>query len=230
MSHIDPEQFARPFLCDIARLIRFVIEFDASLTGLGIIIFRVDIVTGEETPVGVASVSIEELEFRGLSGNQNLAEFVAATVGIRAVIALGGRDCGIAVRGDSVSALSWVRKERFSGKLVGNAAMVYVLQATAWGIRVEQVSHLPAEENEAADYLSILNEDGRTLEKFRLLFPQYRDVPLVDPKPSGLVPLCDPQLDIGSEAAFTTFWRRAQTVIGGKTMGGGAQQAREEMR
>lgn len=166
LSHIDPEQFARPFLCDIARLIKFIIEFDASLTGLGIIIFCVDIATGEETPVGVASVSIEELGFRGVSGNQNLSEFIAATIGIRAVIALGGRDCGVSVRGDSVSALSWVERERFSGKLVGNAAIVYVLQASAWGIRVEQVSHLPAEENTAADYLSRLNEGGRTLKGF----------------------------------------------------------------
>lgn len=135
LGHIDPEQFARPFLCEIARLIRFIIEFDASLTGVGIIIFSVDIATGAETPVGVASVSIEELGFRGVSDNQNLSEFIAATIGVRAVVALGGCDCGIAVRGDSISALSWIEKERFKGKLVSQAAMVYVSQAMAWGIR-----------------------------------------------------------------------------------------------
>lgn len=229
LSHIDPEQFARPFQCDIARLIRFIIEFDASLTGLGMIIFCVDVATGEETPVGVASVSIEELGFRGMSGNQNLSEFVAATIGVRAVIALGGCDCGVAVRGDSIAALSWIERERFSGKLVGNAAMIYVVQAIAWGIRVEQVTHLPAEQNTAADYLSRINEGGRTLEGFRKKFPQFKDAPVVDTKPSGLVPLCDPQLDIESDAKFTAFWRRAQAVVGGRTMGSGVQQARAEM-
>jgi hypothetical protein len=132
---------------------------------------------------------------------------------------------GIAVRGDSVAALSWIERERFSGKLVGNAAMIYVVQAIAWGIRVEQVTHLPAEQNTAADYLSRINEGGRTLEGFRKKFPQFKDAPVVDTKPSGLVPLCDPQLDIGSDAKFTAFWRRAQVVVGERTMGSGVQQA-----
>jgi hypothetical protein len=221
LAHIDPEHFSRPFKCDIARLIKFVIEFDASLTGIGLIIFRIDEATGAETPVGVAGVSIEELGFRGASSNQNLAEFIAGALGTRAVIACGGRECAIAVRGDSVSALSWIDRERFSGQLVNHAAIAYVLQAIAWGIKVEQVTHLPAEQNTAADYLSRLGEKGRTIEDFRSKFPRFKDVPVVDPKPANFIPLCDPKIDIDSDERFVAFWLRAQAVIGGRTLGGG---------
>lgn len=226
LAHIDPEQFARPFRCDIAGLLRFVIEFDASLTGVGFIIFQVDESTGAEMPVGIAHVSVELLNFKGESRNQNLAEFIAGALGTRAVIALGGSDCSIALRGDSISALSWIDRERFKGELVNHASIAYVLQAMAWGIRVEQVDHIPAHKNQAADYLSRIGEKGRTIEGFWSEHPRFSGVPLVDPKPDNFLPLCDPQADIDSDERFIAFWLRTQAVIGGKTLGGGSLSKR----
>lgn len=219
LTSIDAEHFARPFLCDIESHIRFIIEFDASLTGVGFIVFAIDPATGAETPVGLAGISIGQLGFRGVSDNQNLSEFVAAALGIRAVIALGGRDCGIAVRGDSTTALTWVGRERFKGKLVNHAAIAYVLQAIAWDVKVEKVTHIPERENKAADYLSRLGEKGRTIEAFWREFPQFKSVPQVDAKANNFIPLCDPNIDIDSDEAFVDFWLRAQAVIGGRAIG-----------
>jgi len=79
---------------------------------------------------------------------------------VRGVRKMGLSPCSLALRGDSVAALSWVERQTFSGELVGNAATVFIIQGLITGISVDQTDHLPEEENWRADFLS-RNGTGR---------------------------------------------------------------------
>ena len=79
-------------------------EFDASLTGAGLIWYeRSD---GTEVARGVCAVDLTSLEFLTDSSFQKLAEFIGAVLAVLGHIALGNSGCSIALRGDSVIALT----------------------------------------------------------------------------------------------------------------------------
>jgi hypothetical protein len=128
----DEDRFARSMVSflPLGRLARLVGIFDASLTGIGICFYTTS-KDGVLRLVGVTSKDIRALE----SAWQNCAEFTAGVCTVRGFKVLldhgltvdGERPNEIELRGDSMSALLWVRKSRFRSCLVANAARVYVL-------------------------------------------------------------------------------------------------------
>ena len=97
---------------------------------------------------------------------QNVAEFIAATVGICGLNQVGARaqlqgghghsvgDLEIELEGDSVTALTWAEKQNFRSELVGNAAIVHNCICLSRGIRVSRVRHIEAMLNWRTDHLS----------------------------------------------------------------------------
>jgi hypothetical protein len=69
-------------------------------------------------------------------------------------IALGLSGQSLALRGDSVTALTWSITERVRGSLVTNASMVWTLLCMAAGIYVQQVIHIAGVDNDKCDRLS----------------------------------------------------------------------------
>ena len=67
------------------------------------------------------------------------------------------KDMGVGLRGDSISAITWITKERYRGESVSNAAMVYALLGIACGSVVSKATNLSAANNWRADdlYLSV---------------------------------------------------------------------------
>ena len=87
--------------------------------------------------------------------NQNIAEFIAALLGVRGLRRLGVvGPCPVLFRGDSKTALSWVSKMKFRSDLVGNAASFFVLQNIILEVEVVGEEHLIAEANWRTDGLS----------------------------------------------------------------------------
>jgi hypothetical protein len=124
------------------ELVQWVLEYDACLTGVGMIWFRV--VNGHEVAVGCCAVSLVALGFEQVgSGLMNTAEFIAATLGVRGLIAQGVRDTGIKLRGDNKSALAWAHHKSFKSDYAMRAAIVHVAQNVKAGIEVVGTEHLP---------------------------------------------------------------------------------------
>jgi hypothetical protein len=150
-SEVDKTRFTRPFQSFQLKHQRpqWVIEYDGSLTGIGIIWFEVS-AAGVETAVGCASIDIGTLdlvkwaEANGMraSGFQNTVEFMASVIGMRELSRRGHKDVNVTMRGDSKSALSWAEKDAFRSDNVGNAAMAYVIQRWRSGFEVGCTVHL----------------------------------------------------------------------------------------
>jgi hypothetical protein len=73
----DEQQFARKLSSFDTSATEIVIVFDASLTGVGFLRYRVT-ASGDEVLVGGSAVDLSSLVFGGDSSNQNTAEFIAA--------------------------------------------------------------------------------------------------------------------------------------------------------
>ena len=98
-----------------------IAEFDASLAGVGLIWYQRN---GAEVAMGVCAVSISFLKFGSDSSYQNLSEFIGAILAVLGHVFMGNRGKSLALRGDSVTALTWAITERSRGSIVTNAAMI----------------------------------------------------------------------------------------------------------
>ena len=78
-------------------------EFDASLSGIGIVWF--DVQEDTEVAMGVCALSTVALAFKDDSSYQNLSEFMAAIVAALGFIRLVYTGKNLLLRGDSITAL-----------------------------------------------------------------------------------------------------------------------------
>jgi hypothetical protein len=99
-----------------------VAEFDSSLSGSGVIWYARD--SGTEVVLGVSAVDLRFLGFGFDSSNQNLAEYIGAIIAVLRQVMLGHSGRSLALRGDSMTALTWAVTERPRGTIVINASIV----------------------------------------------------------------------------------------------------------
>lgn len=169
---------------------------------------------------GVSAVNLAFLGFGVDSSNQNLAEYIGAILAVIGQVMLGLSGTGIALRGDSVTALTWTMTERPRGIRVTNVAMVWTLLCIAADVEVKEVTHIPGEENEQCDRLSRRWDVGKTptmsvLEEAEEMGMRGVEVVEMDRDPCvrGIVELCDPRTELSSESQFIEFWMRARSAI-----------------
>jgi hypothetical protein len=204
-----------------------VVEFDASLQGIGMLFYERD-AQGSEVPVGGAAVSIGFMGFRDDSAFQNCAEFIAATMCVAGALKLGHSGESIELRGDSVSALTWATHERFRGWRATSAAVVFTQLAAA--ARLDAVgSHIGAGENVKADLLSRQDQWGASgtvrsvLDSFG---EEYKRVPVIeleeDARVRELLHLCRPIQAFGSEGEFLEMWARVAAAAKSLSEAGGS--------
>lgn len=195
-----------------------VAEFDSSLSGTGVIWFVRE--NGAEVMRGVSAVNLMLLDFGFDSSNQNLAEYIGAVIAVLGHVMLGFSGLSIALRGDSITALTWTMTERPRGTRVTNAAMVWTLLCIAANVEVKEVTHIPGEENEQCDRLSRRWDEGRTptmsvaeeAEEMGLIGVEVLEMDL-DPSVRGIIELCDPRKELSSESQFIDFWMRTRSAI-----------------
>jgi hypothetical protein len=97
----------------VQRAHSVVCEFDASLSGIGIIWYRKDGL--REVPVGVGSWDIRCRGFHRDAKFQNRAEFIAGLVAVMGLRVLGLENEIVMLRGDSMTALEWSHSWSFKG-------------------------------------------------------------------------------------------------------------------
>jgi hypothetical protein len=167
--------------------------------------------------VGVGAVDLTLLGFGVDSSFQNLSEYIGAILAVIGQVVLGLSGSSIALRGDSVTALTWAINERPRGSIVTNAAMVWTLLCIAADINVREVTHIPGEENERCDRISRrgLNPLISVVEEAAEMgITGARVVEMNEDKAiMGIIELCDPRTTLKSEGEFVEFWTRARHVI-----------------
>ena len=119
-----------------------VAEFDASLSGAGLLWYS----KGEdtETAVGVCAVGLSSPTFGDNSSYQNLVEFLGAILATTGQTIMGH---SVALRRDSISALTLAVTERTRGAIVIRAAMVWTLLCVAADVHV-RCSHTSSRRRE----------------------------------------------------------------------------------
>jgi hypothetical protein len=192
-----------------------IIEFDSSLSGAGLI--WADRSTGAEVVVGVGAVDLTLLGFGVDSSFQNLSEYVGAILAVVGQVVLGMTGSSIALRGDSVTALTWAITERPRGSIVTNAAMVWTLLCIAADINVREITHIPGEDNQRCDRLSRRGSNPALSivdEAAEMGITGARVIELNgDQTIMGIIELCDPRILLESESEFVEFWTKARRVI-----------------
>jgi hypothetical protein len=190
-------------------------EFDSSLSGAGVIWYQT--VNGAEVAMGVCAVSLAFLGFGEDSSFQNLCEFLGAIIAVIGHVILGNRGRTLALRGDSITALTWALTERPRGSIVTNAAMIWTLLCVAADVDVRETTHIPGKQNENCDQLSRrgLHPTTTVLQhaaKLGITGARVVDIP-GDGEIMDLLALCSPELSISADREFSEFWTAARTII-----------------
>jgi hypothetical protein len=200
-----PQHFCRSMLSYAYPRARFVVHFDASLFGVGLLWWRrAD--DGGETLLGGASLSLADLAFGEDSKHQNTAEYIAVTLGIAGLATFfGARDEAIDLRGDSVTALEWASRDRSRSVIAWNASTVQVAVCSAAEIWVNEVFHIAGDDNVICDSLS------RGALPSDLDLPEGTAIWRLDEEENfrALVGLCDPRLASDQASQFLPLWTAA---------------------
>lgn len=143
--------FARPLTSFRSISCTYALEFDASLTGVGILLNRLS-PDGQELRWKCVQF---HLPFGPLSsGYQNTVEFIAVVFGLLALASVGVRDVAVRLRGDSMSALTWALRRSYKSPLARGAATVYTMLGLHYNISVRESIHIPGVSNVDCDSLS----------------------------------------------------------------------------
>lgn len=214
LTHFDELRFTRSLDSFRETLPAYIVECDASLTGVGVLIY--ERIHGTEVCLGGGAIDIRGLGFKGESANQNLAEYIGAITGLLALIVLGARCRDVEVRGDSVAALTWVQTERARGPRVSNASMIFTAMCLMYDMDVKVATHISGDDNFRCDKLSRLSESGKstrqTMDELGL-----RESRIIELQERGsirrLVQLCDPELQFVDEGKFISHWDEVRGAL-----------------
>jgi hypothetical protein len=174
-----------------------IVEFDASLFGAGVILYRVDS-EGREIYLGSASFSLKLLQFFDDSSFQNTSEFIAAVMGLIIAIKYCSPETKVRFRGDSVCALNWLETGSFRSIWITKVATIFTYVCLRNRFHICESQHIVAADNGRADFLS------RHVE---LPYGSMR----VNAEP--LLYLMDPQKPISSDLEYIEFWGNIQAAV-----------------
>jgi hypothetical protein len=217
LAAVHPLVFSRPFDTFVPQAATFVAQFDASLQGLGILIFRRDPATGSELLVGGSAIPLEGLIMMDEqdSSRQNVAEFMAIVACMFAILRLRGptTKTGIILRGDSVTALSWAEKGVVRSGIAAHAAIVNTLVCVRHGLYISGTTHLEAALNHVCDDLSRRDPDGR-YRSVEQVVPGLADLRLQeDELVREALRLCAPREDGLQPESFEAFWNQVSRLV-----------------
>lgn len=204
----DEQQYARRIQSFRPGQLRYIIEFDASLSGAGVLWYeRLD--DGTEVTIGGSAVDLRGFEFGSDSSFQNTAEYIGCTLGLTGLALLGIKDVDVEIRGDSVAALTWAETERPRGEVVTNASMVFTLLVINFGLDIKKSVHISGEDNWRCDKLSRLSESQEGLRE-ALMGMELESTRIINLQDNchvqKLLSSCSPKRCLNGEQKFLDFW------------------------
>ena len=198
--------YSRP-ICSLAmRAVKYVIEYDASLTGIGLILSRVDPANGTLHLMKVAKVVLP-YSLGEDSGFQNSVEFIAVVVGMGCLGALGISNAAIRIIGDNTSSLSWSVRCSFRDGPSRSAAMCFVAIGNQLGLEVTEGDHIAGKVNIKCDGLS----RGKTPRELGFKEEDCMDIEEYDVL-RLIVEACNPRRDTNLGGGFEEVWALTQKI------------------
>jgi hypothetical protein len=210
---LNEQRFARPFKSFMPRDPRIAARFDASLSGIGILLGWIRNGSFPEW-FGGCSVSLTALEFGSDASFQNVSEFIGMNCASIALVVTGLTEEGVILEGDSKSALSWAINEHYRGDRVKNASIVHTALGLEKGVTFVGSNHIPGKDdgtdatNGKCDDLS----RGKSLEQIGLGHItnfNLNDVPAV----RTLISCCDPRNTRADETSFAQLWNKIFSTV-----------------
>ncbi len=156
LLQLDPANFARPLDSFRQRTATVQVEYDASLTGLGVMVST----WSEEKRVfvlrGYAALTLPFAVDKSYASRQNTNEYLAVLLALLLVRQEGYATRGYAynVIGDSKASLFWCAKGRARSQLATAANIAHNLLAVEMDITLVDSSHIPGDDNVQCDGLS----------------------------------------------------------------------------
>ena len=216
LVRFDEVRYSRPMRSYVREVPTYIVEFDASLHGVGILWYKR--MNNAEVCMGGSAISILGLTFGNDSSYQNLCEFIGATLGMIGLVKLGVKGVDVTMRGDSVSALTWVSTERYRGANVSNASMVFTMLCIMQELVVKESVHISGTDNHKCDALSRLAESGKSVGDVmrRIGLGCSREVDLQNcQQVQHLLASCDPVITFESESDFAHYWGGIRNALEG---------------
>ena len=186
-----------------------VCEYDACLTGIGVVWYKVE--NGHETPVGVGSWCTRAMEFERDSQYQNKSEFIAGLIAVMGLKVLNLPMDGVQLRGDSMTALGWSHSWSFKGQDMVKEALVYIHSIVDKDICMVKPKHIPGEDNEFMDEMSRRFEpdtlEPRSIKDISRAYNKGKSIPTVNWDLTPLWHLFKRDIDWSMEG-MGTFWKQ----------------------
>ena len=165
LMSLNPIHFTRSFESFSPQSVKIFINVDASLTGIGILIYGV-CDSGSLSLLAVSGFNTPYL-LNGDSSYQNSMEFIAVVCAILLCVRIGISRVGVSLQGDSETALSWAASERFRSTRVLGASCLFVNLLIGSGMDIVESHHIEGLLNTTSDKLS------RGISALELGFPAY---------------------------------------------------------
>lgn len=189
----------------VIRPAEYAIEYDASLSGFGVIVYR---------NMAGSAWKVTRGDFPFLLGSdssyQNTAEFIAVVVGVALLVRKGFYNGSIRLKGDNVSSLRWGKDEKFKPGRSRRAVMVYMAICLRYGINVETIEHVEGVNNTICDAMS----RGQSAESVGFHSHQVvqfdEDIVLLK-----IIKLCEPATEKcdDDDNQFMEFWGDTQKAV-----------------
>ena len=198
--------YARPIESLFRGKISFVIEYDASLTGIGLVL------SGWDAELGVARVMkvskiVLPFDLGVDSSFQNSMEFVAVVMGIACLGAMGYSQAKVRIIGNNTSSLAWSVKSSFREGRSRGAAICMVNISTRLGLEVNEGVHISGSTNEVCDGMS----RDKWPTDYGFVDSQCISVEN-DWRLSLLLNLCNPLRSIDVISGFLETWSQSRRV------------------
>ena len=201
---LHPTEFERPIHTLGTRIPSYLIEYDASLEGIGLVLSTID-PAGTRTLLYAAQLSLSSFDAAGDPGKQNTCEFAAVVAGLACLAALGVRGAGVKIIGDNQSSLQWCAHQRFHSQTSKATAVMYMALTTVCDLQVVDEEHIRGEWNIKPDRLS----RGHSFQSQGFLPHQCFDL-AAHPLVVEVVEACNPALDFeaNDSGGFYNHWGR----------------------
>ena len=131
---------------------KYLVEFDGSLTGVGILIYKLDRF-GNETLWRVARF-VFPFDLEQDSSYQNTCELIGLVMAVGCLVTLGIGQTSVFARGDSTTALTWITSEHFRSGPSRRATIYYMALGVTHDIHFSRQQHIRGIDNVQCDALS----------------------------------------------------------------------------
>ena len=200
---VNPKKYSRAISSFNPSPSSIFLEYDASLTGVGIILSRKTFEGQEED--WKALQQIFQYDIQGQSRYQNTVEFIGVVLGIVSLSLLGVRDVSITIRGDNTTSLKWGLTENFRSISCRRAALVLTTVSIKYNIIIDEQIHIAGIKNVRCDALS---RGYATPTDYGFKPDQILDYEILD----QVNKFCNPTLNTTGEQSICEMWKELREL------------------